>query len=251
LSEEIRPRLWAASAAIQEDSMTGASKHLCHESEELLLRVVQIYLRRRCQGITSGPVVLAYWEDFYRRYAPRVAGMLARYFSNRIERDDAFQEVWLTLTTKLPEFQWQHGSRGFPGWLAKLIYHKAVDLIRRKQRYSAAVLSELVATQWKTLEADCGLGQPWERRSLGHQVQIIVADLQPRIHTVNFSILQLHYWQGLSVPQIAARLGLTPGQVWSRLHRVLQKLRPALARHWSDESRGSFYFKKARKAQPV
>ncbi len=226
--------------------MAEASKQLSDESEELLLRVAQVYLRRRCQGVASGPVVLAYWEDFYRRYAPRVTGMLARCFPNRIERDDAFQEVWLTLTTKLSEFQWQYDGRGFQAWFAKLIYHKAVDLIRRKRRYRAVALSELAAAEWETREADGGLGQACERRSLGQEVQMIVADLRPCIHAVNFSILQLHYWQGLSVRQIAARLGLTLEQVWSRLHRVLQKLRPALARHWGDESGRSLYFAKKR-----
>jgi RNA polymerase sigma-70 factor (ECF subfamily) len=181
-------------------------------------------------------VVLAYWEDFYRLYAPQVAGRLARYFPKRMERDDAFQEVWLTLTTKLPEFQWQHGFGGFRTWLGKLIDHKAVDLIRRQRRNPAAALSELAANEWETVAADGDLGQVLERRSLGQVVQMIVADLRPRINAANFSILQLHYWQGLSVRHIAARLGLTPEQVWSRLHRVLQKLRPALVRSLGKET---------------
>jgi RNA polymerase sigma factor (sigma-70 family) len=215
--------------------MADASKQLSHDAEEVLLRVVQVYLERRCRGISSGPVLLAYWEDFYGLYAPRVAGRLARYFPNRMERDDAFQEVWLTLTTKLPEFQW-HGFRGFRAWLGKLIDHKAVDLIRRQRRYPAAALSELAANEWESVEADGDLGQVLERRSLGQVVQMIVADLRPRINAANFSILQLHYWQGLSVRHIAARLGFTPEQVWSRLHRVLQKLRPALVRSLGKES---------------
>src|SRR5262249_4862531 len=150
--------------------MADASEQLSLSAEELLLRVAQVYLQRRCQGITLGPVVLAYWEDFYRLYAPRVAKRLARYFPNRMERDDVFQEVWLTLTTKLPEFQSQHGFRGFQAWLSKLIDHKAVDMIRRKRRNSAVALSELAAKEWEAVEAGGDPGQALERRALGQVV---------------------------------------------------------------------------------
>ena len=218
--------------------MADASKQLSHDAEEPLLRAVQVYLQRRGQGKASGQVVRAYWEDFYRLYAPRVARRLARYFPYRMERDDIFQEVWLTLTSRLPEFQSQHGFRGFRAWLGKLIDHKAVDMIRRKRRYSAATQSQFAAEEWETVKADGDLVQVLERQSLGQEVQMLVARLRPRINPANYSILELHYWQGLTVPQIAAQLQLTPGQVWSRLHRVLQKLRPALVRCLEKEHGG-------------
>ena len=59
-------------------------------------------------------------------------------------------------------------------------------------------------------------------------LQTAVKDLRPQIGEVNFRILQLHYWQEKTVPEVGAFVGLSTDQVSCRLQRLLKKLRVRL-----------------------
>lgn len=59
-----------------------------------------------------------------------------------------------------------------------------------------------------------------ERRHLVAALQRLPLDLQ--------SVLELHYWEDLSMEELAATFGVPPGTIKSRLHRARQLLRDAL-----------------------
>ena len=210
-------------------------KELPWEAREALIRVAQVYLQRRSQAREPGALVTLYWEDFYRLYSPIVERTLQHCLPEPMERADAFQEVWLTITRKLPGFQWLKGPQGFQAWMDKLIRHKAVDLIRRKLRKPSRLLSEVGQGDREQIDAEGDPAQSSERRWRREAVQAVLANLRPRIEETNFHILQLHYWEGLTVRAIAARVGLTPEQVWSRLHRLLGKVRRAMPSYLGEE----------------
>jgi RNA polymerase sigma-70 factor, ECF subfamily len=199
------------------------------EAQEALVRVVQVYLQRRAQAVEPGPVLALYWEDFYRLYAPMVERRLKPCFRASMERDDAFQEVWVSIARKLPHFQWVGSLHSFQAWMAKVIRHKTVDMMRRKLRCASRVLSELGLEDWEPVDGQADPGQSSERHWRREAVQIVLAKLRAKISETNFHILHLHYWDGLTVPEIAGRLGLSSGRISCRLHRLLRKLRRALA----------------------
>jgi RNA polymerase sigma-70 factor (ECF subfamily) len=169
---------------------------------------------------------------------------LKRSFPEPTERDDVFQEVWLTIARKLPGFQWRQGMQGFQGWMAKLIRHKTVDMIRRRRRQPSRVGRGQANEDWEPVDA---AGDP-ARLSLPRRqweaMQAVLAHLRPRIPETNFHILRLHYWEGWTVREIAAQVGLTPEQVWSRLHRLLRKVRRGM-----PSDLGEDFGKNARQAQ--
>jgi RNA polymerase sigma factor (sigma-70 family) len=213
--------------------MPDAWKDLPEEAHEALIRVAQVYLRRRSQALAPGSLVTMYWQDFYRLYTPMVQLRLRHYFAQPMERDDVFQEVWLTIARKLPDFRWLGSSCSFRAWMGRVIRHKAVDMARRKLRRPRCVLSELHQTNWEVLSAemDPSSERHW-RRELVHTV---LAKLRPKINETNLHILHLHYWEGLTVPEIVGRLGLSTAQVCCRLHRLLRKLRHAFASHLGED----------------
>ena len=43
-----------------------------------------------------------------------------------------------------------------------------------------------------------------------------------------YRVLHLRYWEGMSAPEVADALGLTPQQVWVREHRMKRKLEQLL-----------------------
>jgi RNA polymerase sigma-70 factor, ECF subfamily len=209
--------------------------YLPKEAHEALIRVVQVYLQRRSQALEPGALITLYWEEFYRLYSPLVQRTLKHCFPKPMERDDVAQEIWLTIARKLPGFQWLEGSEGFEAWMGKLIRHKAIDVIRRKRRYSKSVLGEPGAVGSEPTDTEADPAQFAERRCRNDAVRAVLAKLRPRVAATNFQLLQLHYWEGLTVRAIAAQVGLTHDQVWCRLHRLLGKVRRALPVYLGEE----------------
>jgi RNA polymerase sigma factor (sigma-70 family) len=68
------------------------------------------------------------------------------------------------------------------------------------------------------------LDQEWQAEA----VNVVLEDLRPVLGESNYQIIRLHYWDGLTAAQIACRLGMSEGQVTSRLHRSLVKIRRRL-----------------------
>jgi RNA polymerase sigma factor (sigma-70 family) len=108
------------------------------------------------------------------------------------ERAELLQEVRIAL--------WQHGLEvpvGF-AWVARVTVHKAVDLVRRRTRDRAH--DELLAYVQDRAPVD---------QELAHLLQACVEQLPPRLR----GFYVLHYEQGLSEREIAARLHLCRASV--------------------------------------
>ncbi len=55
-----------------------------------------------------------------------------------------------------------------------------------------------------------------------------LAEIQQRVSATTYQVLHLRWLEGRSVVEVAARLDLTPQQVWYRQHRAKQKFRELL-----------------------
>jgi RNA polymerase sigma factor (sigma-70 family) len=215
--------------------MPDAWKDLPEEAHEALVRVAQVYLLRRSQALAPGPLVTLYWQDFYRLYAPVVRSALRPYVAQPADSDDVSQEIWLTIARKLPDVQWLGNPSRFRAWVGRVVQHKAVDMIRRQRCRPGRVLSALDTANQGVLAGRAEEVQPAERHWRRELVQVVLAKLRPKVSETNFHILRLHYWEGLTVPEIAGRVRLGPGQVWCRLHRLLGKLRRAFAPYLDED----------------
>lgn len=201
-----------------------APEAVSEDPQQLLLSVVQHYLKQRLQAEAPSALVTLYWEEFFRVYAPIVSGLVARHVARQEERDDLVQEVWMTVAARLPEFHWRENRGGLRAWLSTLIRNRTIDLIRQKgRRLQPLALEQVHPNHLPPADDDptARLTKEWQAQAL----RAILDDLRPQIGEVNYQIVQLHYWGGRTTPDIARQLGMNEGQVSSRLHRVLEKLR--------------------------
>lgn len=197
------------------------------EVGDILVRVAQVYLRRRLQAVAPGAILTLYWEDFYRVYGPMVVATVRHYVADRDDADDLVQEIWLTVSRRLPQFEWRDSRGGFRAWMSKLVRDKTVDLIRRRLRQLS------VTTADKALDELLERGdQELEAQLSREAVRAAVEELRPQIGELNYAILHAHYWQQQTAPAIARTLGLTVHQARCRLHRVLAKLRRRLGAYF-------------------
>jgi RNA polymerase sigma-70 factor (ECF subfamily) len=197
--------------------------------EEASVRCVQEYLRRRAQGREPGKLLPLEWDGFFLSHHRVVAAMIKRYLPSD-GWEDAAQNVWLVLTSALPNFQGRENLQGFPGWLATIARNATIDFIRRRARSAAEPLDPVLAQEREPADPGPGPALAAELQAQRDAVNTVLEQLRPRIGEDNYRIVRLRYWEGWPLAEIARSLGLTPNEVSCRLHRVLQQLRPRLLR---------------------
>jgi RNA polymerase sigma-70 factor (ECF subfamily) len=132
---------------------------------------------------------------------------------DRARADDVTQETLLR-AWRNPEVLGRTG-RSARSWLFTVARRIVIDGWR-----SAAARSEIATDQPPEREAPDAI----ERAVQGWLVSDALAELSPR----HREVLALCYYQGLSVAEAAARLGVAEGTVKSRTHYALRSLRLVL-----------------------
>jgi RNA polymerase sigma-70 factor (ECF subfamily) len=128
---------------------------------------------------------------------------------------DAVQETYLRAWRDLPGLR---EPERFDAWLHRLTVHACLDTIRRRRRRPIEVdispIAPPVVADQTGLIADRDLLERGFRR----------------LSTDQRAVLVLHYYVGLSVPDLAEVLGIPLGTAQSRLGRALAAMRQAIRR---------------------
>lgn len=126
---------------------------------------------------------------------------------------DAVQEGFIRAWRNLPTLR---DPDRFEGWLRSLVAHACIDVLRRRGRRPVEVeLSPVhapVIADFATVVADREL------------LDLALRRLQPEQRAV----IVLHYYLGMSLPDVAATLGIPIGTAKSRHHRSLAAMRLAI-----------------------
>lgn len=131
---------------------------------------------------------------------------------NPVEAEDAVQDAFVKAWRKWDSLR--DPSR-FDAWFGRILVNTCRSRLRRRPRQPERDLSvELVRT---------GIDE-FRQADDREMLATALARLSPD-HRV---VIALHFWRDLTAPQIAERLGIREGTVYSRLHYGLQQLRRTL-----------------------
>jgi RNA polymerase sigma-70 factor (ECF subfamily) len=160
-------------------------------------------------------------EKLYDRYAALVHSLALQItrepaLAQEIVQD-VFTKIWVSPNLYDPE-------RGrFSSWLLTVTRNIAIDALRKRERKDRlSILPPLMI--YETMHESPDFSEGMEQRELAAVVQKGMQILKPEQQT----ILQLTYWEGFSLSEVARKLGLPPGTVKSRLHSALKHLRDYL-----------------------
>jgi RNA polymerase sigma-70 factor (ECF subfamily) len=141
----------------------------------------------------------------FQRYAPMVHGvLLARVRSSEV--DDLMQDVFLLALQRLPGLR---EAPAFGAWLAMIARNRAVDFYRSRRPMD---------------ELPDDLAKPDSGRVEAERVLEAIRGLPEAYRET----LVLRLVEGMSGPEIAARVGLTAESVRVNLHRGMKQLRERL-----------------------
>ncbi|MBI3967558.1 MAG: sigma-70 family RNA polymerase sigma factor [Chloroflexi bacterium] len=164
---------------------------------------------------------LAALEAFYERHHAVALGLALRVLGEQGRAEevvqDAFMALWRTAHLYSP-------AKGTPKtWLLSIVRNGAIDRLRRGQRQAGQVR---IAVVEHTL-VDRSVPEAWERLAAEERAMAIRSALAA-LPAKQRETIELAYFGGLSVPEIAAQSGEALGTVKGRMRLGLQKLRYAL-----------------------
>lgn len=152
----------------------------------------------------------------YDRYSRLVYSLAVHVLGDRHVAEDIAQEVFLHLWRNANSF---HGERGsLAGWLTVITRHRAIDLLRKRNRECALEVDE--SSKGNYLQ---GRFELWEASEK-------VAALMPLMPVSQRIALGLAYFSGLSHSEISLKTGEPLGTVKSRIRMALGFLRKALVK---------------------
>jgi len=129
---------------------------------------------------------------------------------------DAFVQAWRTWSSL-------RDVDRFEPWFDRILVNICRNRLRRSRRWPTTDISEEVA-----LAAGDAFGHSLDREVVGGAIATLSAD-----HQV---VIALRFYRDLTIDQIAARLGIPPGTVQSRLHYALKQLHDKIE---AADARGS------------
>ena len=158
---------------------------------------------------TSGGAALA---ELYRRYERPLLAYGRRCLDDRMDAEELLQETILGLWKMAPRFDQAKGS---VECLAFTIAARVrTDILRRRSTRPVSCDSPVVGT----------VDDHGAERDLAVDVRAALSSLS----TAHEAVLRLAYFEGLSQPEIAVRLGIPVGTVKTRTYWALRNLHAAL-----------------------
>jgi RNA polymerase sigma-70 factor (ECF subfamily) len=152
----------------------------------------------------------------YDRYSRLVFNLAVHVLGDKHVAEDVAQEVFLHLWRNASSFRSERGS--LAGWLAVITRHRAIDLLRKRNRECALEVDESSSGNYLQ-----GRFELWEASEK-------VAALMPLMPASQRIALGLAYFRGLSHSEISRKTGEPLGTVKSRIRMALEFLRKALTK---------------------
>lgn len=166
------------------------------------------------------------FQEIYQEFQPKIRRYLARVVGEH-EAEDLIQEVFMRVARGLKDFR---GESQLSTWIFKVAANVAKDR-QRSPSYSRTVPKEPGSHHIQQpggepgiLPVACLTDQQLIKKEMNECIRSFINELPDSYR----EILVLSDLSGLSTDEIAHALGITPGNVKTRLHRARAKLREVL-----------------------
>jgi RNA polymerase sigma-70 factor (ECF subfamily) len=153
------------------------------------------------------------------RHARPVFRLAYRMTGNEIDAEDMMQETFLKAWKQIGKFD---GRAAFGSWLHRICANCSLDHIRARKRKQ-----ELQALDDPMAQVAAGTPSP-ERLAASSQITALLGTALDELSEMERAAFILRHYEGLSIEEISAALGVQPGAAKHSVFRAVHKLRRAL-----------------------
>jgi RNA polymerase sigma-70 factor (ECF subfamily) len=157
-------------------------------------------------------------------------------FALRMTRDpdlaaDAVQEAFMTALRKFDTFR---GESNIATWLHRIVYTKAVDLMRQRGKETPLPENEEgdLGPDDDRLARTPAWARPPDEILWGSQTRQALEAAMAQLTPLQRAVFTLREVDGMSTDEVASVLGMEPGTVRVHLHRGRLRLRALLSDHF-------------------
>jgi RNA polymerase sigma-70 factor, ECF subfamily len=193
-----------------------------------VVRRIQDYLDQLRKRVEPQPVNTEEWNRFFQFHTSFFQRLVRGRHWSPEDREDNVQELWLLFISRLPELQFESCRGRLRDWVSAVATHRLADQNRYRKNHSIGRLASEAADQLAGREPDPT--DTFERIQLKDLVRKALAELRSQVSQRDYDAFTLRWLEGLSVREVADRLGMTAGQVRTSNHRAGMRLRPLLVR---------------------
>jgi RNA polymerase sigma-70 factor (ECF subfamily) len=151
----------------------------------------------------------------FRRYQRPVLSVASRILRDDTEAEDVCQDVFIYVFRSAKLFDAKKGTAS--SWIIQIAYHRSINrrqYLARRQHYDAQELNEeRVGTGAPPLFVDRITAQK------------LLSRVREELSEEQMETLELHFFEGYSLREIAAKSNRKLGNVRSHYYRVLERLR--------------------------
>lgn len=166
------------------------------------------------------------WQEFFNIYWRLIYSVARRSGLSDAEAQDVVQETVISVAKSIHGFVYDPALGSFKGWLMRVIQRRIRD-VHRKKHYQVgdqkflkeeALDSQLLATHpdGASVDLDQTWEEEWQRNAMEKAWERIRSQANPR----DYQIFDLHVNKGLSVREVATRLGVNAAQVYMAKYRI-------------------------------
>lgn len=160
--------------------------------------------------------------QLFGRYARLVRTVACRILRDEAEADDLLQELFLFINRKCAIFDSSKGSAR--SWIVQMTYQRAID--RRRYLASRHFYTQMgidgPAMEVSDPSADV---LPYDQSMQGVLGKAGLEKMKQSLSADQWTTMQLYFFDGLTIDEIAVHLGQSAGNVRNHYYRGLEKLR--------------------------
>lgn len=161
----------------------------------------------------------AAWGRLVELYSPLLFHWATRLGHQDSDAADLVQEVFLLLWRKLPEFDYDP-SRSFHAWLKTLF----LNLARQRHRRRHPIAANFDVSDYPDPAIDAVEAKEYREYLLHRALQL----LEKEFTSTHIAAFRDYVIAGTPVDEVAEKLGLSVGMVYTIKSRILNKLRQEL-----------------------
>lgn len=164
------------------------------------------------QRILKGETAL--YEYFLNTYGQQVFTLVVRVVSNQEDAEELTQDIFLKAFRHLSSFK---GNSSFSTWIYSIAYNTAVSCARKK-KFDTFVMDDALLAGISDTQVDEALNDEREEQ---------IARLNRAIGQLNaeeWALINLFYYEGKALNEVALILGLTESNTKVKLHRIRKKI---------------------------